>query len=51
MLQLDELLSQCNEPQHPDSGLDFSCRQFTFTGDFKRYPAFGSWKLLYSKLL
>ena len=36
MLQLEELLSHCNEPQHPDSDLDFSCRQFTFTGDLKR---------------
>ncbi|CAL5229802.1 g13197 [Coccomyxa viridis] len=36
MLQLEELLSRCNQSQPPDSGLDLSCRQFTFTGDLKR---------------
>ena len=43
MLQLEELLSQCNQPQPPDSGLNLSCRQFTFTGDLKRWqPITGS---------
>lgn len=37
MLQLDELLSQCNEAQDQESAYRYACRPFTFTGDLKRY--------------
>jgi len=37
MLQLDELLRQCNEAQDQESVYRFACRPFTFTGDLKRY--------------
>ena len=37
MLQLDELLSQCNAAQSLASSSQYSCRPFTFGGDLKRY--------------
>lgn len=37
MLQLDELLRQCNEAQDQESAYRDACRPFTFTGDLKRY--------------
>ena len=36
MLQLDELLSQCNAAQSLVSNSQYSCRPFTFGGDLKR---------------
>ena len=36
MLQLDELLSQCNAAQSLAASSQYSCRPFTFGGDLKR---------------
>jgi hypothetical protein len=51
MLQLDELLSQCNAAQSLAASSQYSCRPFTFGGDLKRCFSFTLFLLCMSVLL